>query len=169
MIENRFEMLTNTSYLDACMPYTELDCQAAALETLSAAADLARAGDCQRARELCAAVVFEIQPLIAASKELMCITLHALLLARGFKLLSRLVMAVSGLEIEVKLMPDHNGCGAPLRRAETAGRTVYFLDPNWPARLSPNDAFLRSWIDDLAGWRSDRHLAAEPVRHLEMA
>jgi len=169
MIENRFGMPTNASYVDACMSYTELDCQAAALETLSAAVDMARAGDCQRARELCAAVVFEIQPLIGASKELMCITLHALLLARGFKLLSRLVRAVSGLDVEVKLMPDHDGYGAPPRRGQTAGRTVYFLDPNWLARLSPNDAFLRAWNDELAGRRSDRQSAAEPVRHLEMA
>jgi hypothetical protein len=66
-------------------------------------------------------------------------------------------------------MPDHEGYDAPPRRGQTAGRTVYFLDPNWLARLSPNDAFLRSWSDKLAGRRSDRHSAAKPVRHLEMA
>jgi hypothetical protein len=150
------------------MPDSELADQAAALETLRTAVDLAEAGNYQRARELCAAVIFDIQPLIAASRELLRITLHALLLARGFKLLSRLVMAVSGSDVQVTLAPDQKGYAAPPRRGETAGRTVYFLDPNWLARLSPNDLFLQSWSDALAG-RRPSHSAAEPARHLELA
>ena len=167
MIENQLQILTATSCVDACMPDADLASQSAALETLRAAVDLAQAGNCQRARELCAAAIFEIQPLIAASKELMRATLHALLLARGFKLLSRLVMAVSGLDVQVTLVPDHEGYVAPPRRGEKAGRTIYFLDPKWLARLSPNDVFLQSWADVLAG--RGPHSAAEPARQLELA
>jgi len=168
MMENRFQMLTGTSFVDVCMPDAEPACQVAALETLSAAVDLAQAGNCQRARELCAAVIFELQPLIAASEELLRITLHALLVARGFKLLSRLVMALNGSDVQVALMSDHEGYVVPPRRGETAGRTIYFLDPKWLARLSPNDVFLQSWSDALAG-RGRGHAAAEPARHLELA
>ena len=168
MIENRFQMLTAKSFVDVCMPDAESACHVAALETLSAAVDLAQAGNCQRARELCAAVVFELQPLIAASEEFLRITLHALLVARGFKLLSRLVMALSGSDVQVTLMPDHEGYGAPPRREVTRGRTTYFLDTKWLARLSPNDVFLQSWSDALAGG-GPRHSAAEPARHLELA
>lgn len=147
------------------MPDADLVSHAAALETLHTAVNLAQAGNCQKARELCAAAIFEIQPLIAASKELMRITLHALLLARGFKLLSRLVMAVSGLDVQVTLMPDHEGYAAPPRRGQTAGRTTYFFDPNWLARLSPNDQFLQSWSDSLAGRRSG-YSTTEPALEL---
>lgn len=161
-------MLIDTSTADSRMPDADLASQAAALETLRTAVDLAQAGHLQRARELCAAAIFEIQPLIAASKELMRTTLHALLLARGFRLLSRLLMAVSGMDVQLTLTPDHEGYATPPRRGEAAGRTIYFLDPNWLARLSPDDAFLQSWSDALTGRRSGPS-TAEPTRCLELA
>ena len=73
-------------------PGSEEAMAAAARAALDAAAALARAGDRQRARELCAAVLFEAQPMIAARADLLRATLYALLTAHGFKLLSRVAV-----------------------------------------------------------------------------
>jgi hypothetical protein len=128
----------------------ELDIEESATATLSTAVGLARAGDCQRARELCASVIFEIQPLMAARRDLLRITLYALLVARGFKLLSRFVRAMSGSDIQMVLLPGGVGTAAPQFRGEQQGRTIYAVDPGWLARLSPEDDFLQRWTDALA-------------------
>ncbi len=168
----RLQMLRDTSFADRRRPGSELDIEEAARATLSTAVGLARAGDCQRARELCAAVIFEIQPLMAARRDLLRITLYALLVARGFKLLSRFVMAMSGSDMQMALMPSHGGAAAPPCRVEQRGRTIYAVDPSWLARLSPDDGFLRRWSDALAdGCRSylDEIVAEEPEHHLQPA
>jgi len=164
MTENRLQVQPGTGCVDTCTPNAEF----AVLAALSAAVELAHAGDCQRARELCAAAIFEVQPLIAASKELLRVTLHALLVARGFKLISRLVRALSGLEVRMILMPQREGHGAAPQRGERAGCVIYTLDPDWLCRLSPNDVFLRSWSDALADQRR-AHSTVKPARHLELA
>ena len=64
--------------------------------SLDAAVALAHAGDHRDARKLCAAVVFNMQPMIATSTELLRATLHALLLAHGFELLAREYRGSSG-------------------------------------------------------------------------
>lgn len=152
------------------MPESERGRQAAAMAALSTVIDLALAGNCQEARELCSTVIFESQPLIAADAELLRITLYALFLCRGFKMLSRLVMAVSGTDVLVKVMPDDEGYGAPPRRTRTAGRVVYFVDAKWLVQLSPNDIFLETWSRALVGERHDRPMGmVDHSRHLELA
>jgi hypothetical protein len=150
----------------------ELDIEETARATLSTAVGLARAGDCQRARELCAAVIFEMQPLMAARRDLLCITLYALLVARGFKLLSRFVRAMSGSDIQMVLLPGVGGTAAPQCRGEQQGRTIYGVDPGWLARLSPEDGFLQRWSDALAdGYLNhpDETAAEEPEYYLQTA
>jgi hypothetical protein len=137
---------------------------------LTTAVALARAGDCRSARQVCAAVVLDAQPLIAARKELLAVALHALLVAEGFKLLSSLVMAVSGSRVRVTLLPDDAGPIAPPLIREEAWRTTYVLDPRWLARLAPDDMFLRHWCDALTAREPGPPVAAEPkpvLRHLE--
>ncbi|HVC63527.1 MAG TPA: hypothetical protein VND19_24575 [Acetobacteraceae bacterium] len=142
----------------------------AAVAALDDAAALARAGDCQRARELCAAVVFEMQPIIAAHAELLRAALHALLTVRGFRLLSRMVTAISGRSVHVVMLP---GAGpiAPPRRREEAGRTIYILDPRWLDRLSRDDMYVRHWCNALITQRHghpNRSATAHARRHLEL-
>jgi hypothetical protein len=143
---------------------------AAARASLDAAAALARAGDRQRARELCAAVLFEAQPMIAARADLLRATLYALLTAHGFKLLSRVLLAMTGRAVHVALLPMCDGpIAAPLSREEP-GRTVYTLDPRWLERLSLDDMLLRHWSDALITRRPgqvDLTGAAPVSRHLE--
>jgi len=119
----------------------------AALATLDAAVILAQAGDRMRARQLCAAVIFEMQPLIATRKDLLRATLHAVLVAHGFKLLSRLVMAVSGRSVRVVLLAERSGEVVPPQRQEAPPVTVYTLDGGWLARLQPDDVHFQAWCD----------------------
>ncbi len=140
--------------------------EAAARATLRLAVGLARTGDGRRARDLCAAVVFHAQPLIAAREELRRLTLHALLVARGFRLLSRLVRAIGGSDVEIVLLPHHGAGTAPVCRAGPRGRTTYFVHPGWLARLSPDDAFVRSWSEALA-WGDCRHPDASVAQRPE--
>jgi hypothetical protein len=152
-------------------PASEEAAAEASLAVLVAAAAAAKGGDRQRARELCAAVVFEAQPMIVARAELQRATLHALLTSHGFKLLSRVVLAMSGRRVQVELVPDCTGPVAPPCSLEVAGRTVYRVDPRWLDRLSPGDMFMRHWCDALIDRRHGHpDAAAAPVaRHLEPA
>jgi hypothetical protein len=137
---------------------------------LTTAVALARAGDCRGARQMCAAVVLDAQPIIAARKELLVVALHALLVAEGFKLLSRVVMAVSGRNVRVTLLPQDAGPIAPPLVREEPWRTTYVLDPRWLARLTPDDMFLRHWCDVLSAREPGPPVVAEPepvLRHLE--
>jgi len=138
--------------------------------TLMTAVALARAGDCRGARHLCASVVLEAQPIIAARKELLAVALHALLVAQGFRLLSRLVMAMSGRSVHVVLLPEDAGQIAPPHVREEPRQTTYVLDPRWLARLAPDDIFLRHWCEALCVREAGLPVVAdaEPVsRHLE--
>jgi hypothetical protein len=137
---------------------------------LTTAVALARAGDCRGARQVCAAVVLDAQPLIAARKELLAVTLHALLVAEGFKLLSSVVMAVSGRSVRVILLPEDAGPIAPPLVREEPWRTTYVLDSRWLALLAPDDIFLRHWCDALTPREPGPPVVAEPkpvLRHLE--
>ena len=137
---------------------------------LSAAVALARVGDCRSARHLCATVVLGAQPIIAARKELLAVALHALLVAEGFKLLSGVVMAVSGRSVQVILLPEDAGPIAPPLVREEPWRTTDMLDPRWLARLAPDDIFLRHWCEVLSAQDAARAVVAEPepvLRHLE--
>lgn len=144
----------------------------AARAGLDAAAALARTGNRLRARELCASVLFEMQPIIAARAGLLRAALHALLLAHGCNLLSRMVLAMSGRSVQLVLLRDCAGPIAPPRSREEPGRTIYALDERWIDRLSPDDMFFRQWCDALFAQRheqADLPAAAHTVRHLEPA
>jgi hypothetical protein len=125
---------------------------------LDAAVALVRRGDRQGAREHCAAIVFDAQPLIAARPELLRGMLYALLMAHGFRLLSRVVLAMTGKAVHVALLPVATGPIASPRAQLEPGRTIYTLDPRWLALLSPDDAGFRQWCDALTG---QRHYSAK--------
>ncbi len=143
----------------------------AVLIALTSAAALARAGGRHSARQLCATVMLDAQPIIAARRELLPVALHALLVAHAFKLVSRVAMTASGRSVEVMLLPEEQmGPIAPPRTRKELGRTIYLLDPRWLARLAPDDMFLRHWSDALTARVHSRAVpvAAEPAtRHLE--
>jgi hypothetical protein len=139
---------------------------------LDAAVALARTGNRQQAREICAAVIFEAQPMIAAHADLLRATVYVLLLAHAFGLLARLVGATSGRNVTVTLLPQCNGPIAPPHRRDELGRTNYMLDSRWLDRLSPDDMLLRHLCDALIARRygqPGRPDATSASRHLEPA
>jgi hypothetical protein len=121
----------------------------AALAALNAAVALARDGNYLAARRVCATVVFHAQPLIAARPVLLRATLHALLVAHGFRLLSRVVIAISGNRVDVTLLPECIGDVEAPRRHDEPRRTALLVDPRWLNELSPDDRFLAGWCDEL--------------------
>jgi len=143
-----------------------------AYAALDAAAALARNGNHQQAREICAAVIFEAQPIIATRADLLRATLYSLVLARAFGLLSRLVMATRGRSVKLALLPPGTGPITSPHRREEPGRTVYLLDTRWLDRLSPDDMLLQHLCDAHHARRhsqADRPAAAPISRHLEPA
>lgn len=109
---------------------------------------------------------------MAARPELLCRVLHTLLVAHGFKLLSRLMLAISGRMVQVALLPVCAGPVAPPRAQQGSGRTTYNMDPRWVARVSPDDAGFQQWCHALTG--RPPSLTQAPgstpvVRHLEPA
>jgi hypothetical protein len=122
----------------------------AAIATLTQAIAHARAGDHQRGRELCASVLFEIQPMLARRKALLRATVLALLVSQGFRLLTRAVVALTGQSIRVVLKLDGSGQVTPPRCHDEAREIIYTIDPRWLARLTDDNAFLRGWCDALA-------------------
>ncbi len=172
MMEQQFRFGPDGNAACGPLPGTNLASEAIFREMVNVAVELARAGNYQRARELCAAVILHFQPRIAAEKDLLRIMLHALLTARGFKMLSRLVMAVSGSEVSVRLNSGQVALGTPLRRTTLEGQTICSLDHDWLTRLSPDDAFLRQWSDILIPTSSrPAEAAGVPMaaRRLELA
>src|SRR5215475_8217976 len=75
----------------------------AALMRLRQAIAVAGAGDHQHGRELCASVLFDIQPMLARHTMLLRTTVCALLMSQGFKLLTRVAVALSGRRIRIVL------------------------------------------------------------------
>jgi hypothetical protein len=122
----------------------------AAIATLTQAIAYARAGDHQHGRELCASVLFAIQPMLARRKALLRATVRALLVSQGFRLLTRVVVALSGQSIRIVLKLDSSGQVTPPRCHDEAQETIYTIDPRWLVKLTDEDAFLRGWCDALA-------------------
>ena len=142
----------------------------AAQDGLEMAVALARAGDSQRARKICASVFFEAQPTIATREDLLRATMYALLLAGGFKLLGRVIMAVSGRYVQVVVLPQGSEPVMPPRTWQETRRTICALDPRWLARLSHDDVSLRRWCETLIAQRDSRPDPVETVPsilHLE--
>lgn len=170
MPDQQSGMLNQAFWLPSPRPGSEMAMVDAALAALDAAAALAHAGDRQHARELCAAVVFETQPVIAAHAELLRAAFYVLLMAHGFKLLSRLVLAISGRSVQVVMLPRTAGPIAPPQHREEQGCTIYLLDPRWLGRLSPDDMSLQRWCNAVVGRRdspADLPAMTPAPRHLE--
>ena len=170
MPDRRFDMFPPAPWPSGPRPASAEARASSVLAALTQAARLARTGDLRGARTLCAEIVLDAQPLIAARKELLRGALHALLLAQGFKLLARLVMAMSGHSVQVILLPEAAGPIAPPRVRQEARYTTYLLDPRWMAQLAPDDMFLRQWCDALIAYEPDRPVPVAPepaARHLE--
>ncbi len=121
------------------------------LDRLRRAMDLALAGDHQQARELCASVMFEVQPVLGRRRLLLRTLLCALLVSHGFKLASRLVATLGGWPARFVLQPCGEGSVAAPRCADGS---VHLIDPRWLAQLSPEDPFIRELCQELAGTRS---------------
>jgi len=116
-----------------------------ALTALSEAAAMARASDRQHARELCSAVLFEMQSSLAHNQVLLRVLLHALLIAHGFRLLSRLVLALAGWNVQFLLLAEQAGKIEPPRWHKGSRAMVCSIDQRWLVRLTANDYFLRCW------------------------
>jgi hypothetical protein len=159
-----------TLRLSTTRPCSETETQAEYLAAFTAAAILARSGDRSRARQLCASVIFEAQPLIATQSTLLRATLHTLLVARGFQLLSRVVNAVSGVAVEVVLLPNNRRQITPPRSHQDERRIRLLMDPRWLDIVTPDDLFLSQWCKALAnGTRSGSGAVERPLaaRHVE--
>jgi hypothetical protein len=128
---------------------SDLGTEAAGLATLAASVALARSGDFLSARRLSATVVFHAQPLLGSRPALLRATMHALLVARGFRLLSRVVIAITGKRVDVTLLPECTGAIEAPRRHDEARRIALLLDPRWLDQLSADDPFLAGWCDAL--------------------
>ena len=172
MADQQTEKRPRVSLLSNPRPGFDLAMAGATQAALDEAVAVARGGDRQRAREICAAVVLDAQPIIAARADLLRGTFYALLMAHGFRLLSRVVLALTGRSVQVGLLPECNGPIAPPAMREQPGRTICTLDPRWLDRLSLDDMLLRHWCDALLA-RPPGPAAASgtaPVsRHLEPA
>ena len=130
------------------------DVEAVLLLAFNAAVKLARSGDYQSARQHCAAILLEAQPIIVARGNLLRATLHALLVVRAFRLLARVVMAINGSSIvEVTVSTDSMKEFERPRSDLKSQRIQLALDSRWLDRLSPDDLFLRDWCDKLFAGR----------------
>jgi hypothetical protein len=137
---------------------------------LGAAVAAARAGALPQARMQCAAVILETQPAIAACPDLLHAALYALLVVRGCKSLSRLVLAISGRHVAVDVQAPGSGPVTPPRWRTFPGSTRHVVDPRWIDATGPGDPAFRTWCEVLLGQGGERD-APEPdaARHLELA
>jgi hypothetical protein len=143
MLDQQSEVSIGEIWPNRARPASDEATERAALAALDTAVRWARAGDYEHARQLCAAVTLDVQPLIAARVTLLHAILQALLVAHGFRLLSRVMRALSGRNIEVVLLTeDAVPVGLP-RVLEDTRRTVCAVDSRWLTRLSVDDIFLR--------------------------
>jgi hypothetical protein len=150
---------------DEPRPGSEITTIRYTLRRLGMAGSLARIGNHQQARELCATVIFETQPLIVARADLLRATMHALLLASGFTLLSRLITAMGGRNVQIMVQKNQTGSIAPPQCREEAGRTVYELDARWLHRLAQDDQYLLDWCDRLMAPRQAVPQATTATEH----
>ncbi len=154
-------------WLDGLRAGSAGEIEATARSVLDAASALALAGNYQAARQLCATVIFQAQPLMATRPDLLRATLYTLLLGRGFKLMSNVVRSVSGRGVDVTLLPDGMDRIEPPRCYDEGRRVALVLHPQWLNSLSPDDLFLQRWCEALvAGERTERSptsLHLEPI------
>jgi hypothetical protein len=92
---------------------------------------LADCGDLRLARVRCAEIVFEDLPRLARDRELLRLAVATLILARGFQLLGRLLIAVDGRRVRVALGTPVGGTASPphlISRSEDAGGTTFTVN-----------------------------------------
>jgi hypothetical protein len=156
-------------WLDGLRAGSHNEVEATALSVLDAATALALAGNYQAARQLCATVIFQAQPLMATRPSLLRATLYTLLVGRGFKLMSNVVRSVSGRGVDVTLLPDGMDRIEPPRCYEEARRFALVLHPQWLSSLSPNDLFLQRWCEVLvSGEQFDPALGMQAAASLHL-
>ena len=150
MIERRAAMASESNGLGTIPTAPETVRAELAMTTLERAIAAARAGDHQCGRELCASVLFQIQPMLARHKSLLRTAVCALLISQGFNLLTRVTVALSGERIRVVLwLKDGAPIALPHCQQEDQ-EAIYTIDPRWLAQLSVVDPFLQGWCDALA-------------------
>jgi hypothetical protein len=154
MIERRAAMARGSHGLGTLRTAPEAVRADVAMATLEQAVAAARAGDHQCGRELCASVLFQIQPMLARHKSLLRTAICALLMSQGFNLLTRVTVALSGERIRVVLWLKDGAPITPPRCQQEAQETIYTIDPRWLAQLSIDDPFLHGWCDALASGRA---------------
>jgi hypothetical protein len=149
-------------------PSPETERAEAAMAALEQAICVARAGDHQRGRELCASVLFDIQTMLARRKVLLRTAVLALLVSQGFKLLTRVAVALTGQRIRVVLKLEGGGEFIPPRFHEAVQETVFTVDPRWLVQVTADDPFLLGWCEALAGGRVS-HGGPATQRHLRLS
>ena len=150
MIKRRTTMRSGSNGLGTMRTAPETARVEAATATLERAIAVARAGDHQRGRELCASVLFAVQPMLVRHKSLLRMAVCALLMSQGFRLLTRITVALSGQRIRIVLSLKNGGPIVQPRCQDGAQETIYTIDPRWLAQLSVDDPFLQRWCDTVA-------------------
>jgi hypothetical protein len=150
MIERLIVMSSGPGGQGTARPTAETARADAAMATLRQAMAAARAGDHQHGRELCASVLFEIQPILSRHRDLLRTAVCALLMSQGFKLLTRIALALSGRRIRIVLWLGGADRIAPPRSQDEVQETIFTIDPRWLAQLSVEDPFLQGWCNSLA-------------------
>jgi len=145
-------------------PTPEDDLAAAAWRALDLAIAASRAGERERARQYCAAAVFDAQPLLTTRPRLLSMALCALLSARAFSLLSRLAMAIGGHEVAVVERRAAAGSAEQPRLLEAGRHFTLRADTSWLDALGPDDLLLHRWSAALVARRRHEGVpaAAEP-------
>jgi hypothetical protein len=116
------------------------------LKALDASVIIARWGNRLEARKVCGAIIVESQHVIASRKMLLRSMLYALLVAHGFRLLSRFVSATHGVSVRITLVQDDTGQPRMLLGPD---RLRLIVDQRWLDELSPKDVYLYGMCDAL--------------------
>jgi hypothetical protein len=107
----------------------------------------ARDGDVRGARTLCAEIVLEHQLRLHDNRELLRTAVAALVHARGFQLLGRLLLAVDGRRVRVSVSTTPAGTGSPphlIRRSLLDGIEIFAVEESLFADPSC-DAIIERW------------------------
>ena len=165
MREQQLSLSEHDFWTTGARPSSADEMEKVVRHALNSAISCAATGNLRHARELCAAVVLENQPLIAARRDLLHRTFEALIITRGFRLLSRLVMAISGGDVQVTVLPDGGPAVVSPSRSEGNGRITYALDASSWDRLSSDGERVRRWSAELVA----STLAPIDTQHQEVA
>jgi hypothetical protein len=127
-------------------PATETGTEEEIMRALDATVILSRSENRLEARRVCAAIIFESQHFIASRKMLLRAMLRALLVAHGFRLLSRFGLANHGVSVRITLVPDRTGEPRILLEPDQVRLVV---NQRWLDELSPDGLTLHALCDAL--------------------